>query len=73
MLTVMNSRMENSPVISAVKSTVINVFLLQLLVEKNLKLEQWIDNFNNMRPFVADEIVIFILSKLLGYGIAIIL
>ena len=73
MLTVMNSRMENSPVISAVKSTVINVFLLQLLVEKNLKLEQWIDNFNNMRPFVADEIAIFILSKLLGYGIAIIL
>ena len=73
MLTVTNSRMENSPVISVVKSPVINVLLLQLIMEKNLKLEQWIDNFNNMRPFVADEIAIFILSKLLGYGIAIIL
>ena len=46
---------------------------LQLLLEKNLKLEEWIDLFNTTRPFVADEIAIFILSKLLGYGIAIIL
>ena len=38
-----------------------------------MKLEEWIDLFNTTRPFVADEIAIFILSKLLGYGIAIIL
>ena len=40
---------------------------------ENLKLEEWTDLFNTTRPFVADEIAIFILSKLLGYGIAIIL
>ena len=38
-----------------------------------MKLEEWIDLFNTTKPFIADEIAIFILSKLLGYGIAIIL
>ena len=38
-----------------------------------MKLEEWIDLFNTTRPFIADEIAIFILSKLLGYGISIIL
>ena len=38
-----------------------------------MKLKEWIDLFNTTRPFVADEIAIFILSKILGYGIAIIL
>ena len=45
---------------------------LQLLLEKNLRLKEWIDLFNTTRPFIVDEIAIFILSKLLGYGIAII-
>ena len=38
-----------------------------------MKLEEWINLFNTTRPFVADKITIFILSKLLGYGIAVIL
>ena len=35
-------------------------------------MDEWIDMFN-IHPFVADEIAIYILSQILGYGIAIIL
>ena len=48
------------------------ILSLQLLLEKWLRLEEWIENLNTP-PFVADEICIYILSKILGFGIAIIL
>ena len=45
---------------------------LQLLLEKRLRLEEWIEKLNTS-AFVADEICIYILSWILGFGIAIIL
>ena len=39
---------------------------------KRLRLEEWIEKLNTP-PFVAYEICIYILSRILGFGIAIIL
>ena len=72
----MNNGLVSSPVSMSFKTcsdtTCCAILSLQLLLEKWLKLEEWIENLNTP-PFVADEICIYILSRILGFGIAIIL